>query len=116
MFGYLIQWAITAFFLMFAVRLTGPVRADRNTFGTAFATSALLAVVGFFVDRAEVGLLSLAWPVIWLWLLKSMYGIGWLRAFGVAIMLFTILIVTTLVLLVPMGLGMGLLAVIASIF
>lgn len=116
MIGYLVQWAVAAVFLMFAVRITGRVKPERDTFGTAFLTSALLTIVGFFVEQAGVGLLRIAWPIIWLFVLKSMYGIGWLRAIGVAILLFVTLAVVTMLLLVPLGIGFGLLAVMAALF
>ncbi len=113
MLGTLIVWLVAAFVLHFAVRLTGPVSSDRASFGTAFVATALLSIVGGFVTETGSLVLALAWPVLWLLILKTIYGIGWLRAIGVWLATVAISVALALLVLAPLGLAGALLALLA---
>lgn len=113
MTGTLILWAVSALLLHVAVRFTGPVDPERGTYLNAIFTTAILQLVGFAVGALDSVLLSLGWPVVWLFILKSMYGIGWMRAIGIWIVIALAMFALMAFILLPFGLigaGFALLA------
>jgi hypothetical protein len=113
LFGTLILWAISAAILHVAVSLTGRVADQKGTYFNAFATTAVLSFAGWFFAWVDVWILSLLWPVAWLFVLKSMYGIGWLRAILIWVVLVGVMVLLSMFVLVPLGLvgaGFALLA------
>ena len=82
-----------------AVAHRGPDESRLLRQGTVGLGSARLALVG--------GPLLLLWPLAWLLIIKSSYGIGWGRAILVWLALVVIAVILVITLLVPLGLMAG---------
>lgn len=109
--GILIHLAVNAILLLVAMAVAGGEGKSRNTFGRAFGTAALLAVVMVVVSQV-VPVLTLFVPLLALFILKSMYGIGWLRAILVSLVLFVIWVFAAIFIYAPLALmGAGFKAV-----
>lgn len=109
--GILIQLAVNAILLLIAMSVAGGAGKSRNTFGRAFGTAAILAVVMLVVSQL-LPVLVLFVPLLALFILKSMYGIGWLRAILVSIVLFVIWVFAAIFIYAPLSLmGAGFKAV-----
>ena len=107
MAGTLILWLVYAVFLKLAIGLATAVDPRTNSLGRAFVTAAVLSA-GQGLLALVGGPLLLLWPLAWLLIIKSSYGIGWGRAILVwlasAAIIAVILVIT---LLVPLGLMAG---------
>ena len=104
MLGTLVAWLIYAFFIKLAVGFATDVDRQTNSMGRAFATAAILSVGHTLM--AKVGaIFVLLWPVLWLFILKRMYEIGWGRAVLVWLSLVLIAFALALLVLVPLGLA-----------
>lgn len=99
----LILWFVYAVFLKVAIGVATSVDARTNSLGRAFLTAAVLSL-GQGVLAAVGGILLLLWPIAWLFIIKSSYGIGWGRAILVWLALVAMAIALVLTLLVPLGL------------
>lgn len=102
--GTLIFWAISAAVLYISVSLTGRVANRKGTYFNALATTAVLSFASWFFEWVDVWILSLLWPVAWLYVLKSMYGISWLRAILIWVVLVAVMIVLSVFVFIPLGL------------
>lgn len=101
--GILIHLAVNSVLLLVAMAVAGGPGKARNTFGRAFGTAAILAVLTTLVS-AVLPVLMLFVPLLALFILKSMYGIGWLRALGVSIVLFVIWVFAAIFIYAPLHL------------
>ena len=106
MFGTLIVWFLFAVILKVAIGVATAVPAQRNSVSRAFVTTGVLSL-GHAVFSAA-GPLWLLWPLIWLFILKSAYEIGWGRAVLVWLALMAIGAALVMLVLVPFGLMAGL--------
>ena len=104
MLAALVQWAVYGVLLMAALATIGGVRGRDNGFVKALLTAAGLSLVATGVTALHVPFLGLLWPVLWLLIVKSVYGIGWLRAMGVALVLVVLALLLMVFVLVPLGL------------
>ena len=77
-----------------------------NSLGRAFVTAAVLSA-GQGLLALVGGPLLLLWPLAWLLIIKSSYGIGWGRAILVWLALVVIAVILVITLLVPLGLMAG---------
>ncbi len=106
MVGTLITWLLYALILKAAVALATDVSRERNSVARAFVTAGVLSLGQAAV--AVLGPLWILWPVLWLFIIKSVYEIGWWRALLVWLALIVIGMAVVLLILVPMGLMAGL--------
>ena len=101
MIGTLILWMVAALVLLVAVKLTGgdPRGTDATSgYLRAFGATAALTILGWLVSQANIWILNLLWPILWLWLLKSIYGFTWTRAILVWLAIVVISFITTMIL------------------
>ncbi|MCA9648374.1 MAG: hypothetical protein H6712_06405 [Myxococcales bacterium] len=106
MAGTLILWLVYAVFLKLAIGLATAVDPRTNSLGRAFVTAAVLSA-GQGLLALVGGPLLLLWPLAWLLIIKSSYGIGWGRAILVWLALVVIAVILVITLLVPLGLMAG---------
>lgn len=86
MFATLFALVVSALLLKITVSLVGGAGREKNTFGRAFVTAAVLGGVAALLGVTNGGsLIALVYGIAWLFVVKSFYGVGWLRAFVVGI-------------------------------
>ncbi len=102
MIATLILWFVYALFLKVAIALATDVNGRTNTLGRAFFTAAILSL-GQGLLATVGGLLLTLWPLVWLFIIKRSYGIGWLRAILVWLCLVLLAAALVFLLLVPLG-------------
>jgi len=111
MIPFLIGIAIQALLLMLAVGTVGGVKRSDNTFPTAALAAVVLGVVGWVM--AKLGVLGVVfWPIAWMFAVKSIYDIGWLRAAAIGVFLVGVFVVTMMMLAAVFGVavaGLGIL-------
>lgn len=94
--GFLISLGISAFIIYLAAKLLG----EKEGFGTAvlaaLAGSIIFAFVSYFIGIGWVG--ALIAGLAWLIALGSLYSMGWLKSFVVAIVIWLFATVVSLVL------------------
>lgn len=103
MIATLLAWFVYAVFIKVAVGLATDVDPRANSLGRAFATAAVLSI-GHALAAKVGAIVVMLWPILWLFILKRMYEIGWGRAILVWLALVGIAIALVLFVLVPMGL------------
>ena len=106
MLGTLLVWFLYAVFLKVAIGVATDVTPERNSLTRAFVTAGVLSLGQ--AAFAALGPLWIVWPLLWLFILKSVYEIGWARAFFVWLMLIAMAVALILFVLVPLGLMAGL--------
>lgn len=99
----LILWFVYAVFLKVAIGIATSVDHRVNTLGRAFVTAAVLSLGQGLLSMVG-GILLLLWPIAWLFIIKSTYGIGWIRAILVWLALVAMAVALMLTLLIPLGL------------
>ena len=79
---FLLVWLISAFVIWLSVKAFAPGKAS-------FAISAVAAVVGAaifsFFGRFYGSLYTIIALVLWLFVLKSLFNVGWMRSFLIAL-------------------------------
>ena len=94
--GFLISLGISAFIIYLATKLLG----EKEGFGTAvlaaFIGAIIFTFVSYFVGIGWVGVLVAG--LAWLIALGSLYSMGWLKSFVVAIIIWLFATVVSLVL------------------
>lgn len=111
MVGILLLWAVNALALWVVVGLVGGVEKDRNNYADAFITSAILWLGQAVFIKLGISTGGILWAIAWLWIVKTRYDIGWMRAIGIWVVL-AILMVALFFITLPLGLfalGLGLL-------
>ncbi len=84
-FGFLLSWLISSFIIYLAVRLFG----EKERFGTAVVT----ALIGAIIYALAYFLIPIGWVaaviggIAWLIALGSLYKMGWLRSFVIALVI-----------------------------
>ena len=110
MLGTLFAWLLYAVFLKVAIGVATDVSAERNSLMRAFVTAGILSVSS--AAMSILGPFAILWPIAWLFILKSVYDIGWWRAFLVWLALVLISVLLVVFVLVPLGLMAGVTAAI----
>lgn len=103
MIATLLAWFVYAVFIKIAVGLATDVDSRANSLGRAFATAAVLSV-GHALALKLGAVVAMLWPILWLFILKRMYEIGWGRAILVWLALVAIGVALVFLVLVPLGL------------
>lgn len=106
MLGTLFLWFLYAIVLKVAIGVATDVTAQRNSLTRAFLTAGVLSLGHALF--ATLGPLWMLWPLAWLFVLKSVYEIGWGRAILVWLALVAMTIALVTLVLVPLGLAAGL--------
>ena|SRR5688572_5856099 len=104
MLGTLLAWFVYAVFIKLAVGIATDVNPRANSLGRAFATAAVLSIGQGLAVHLGATFLLVVWPIVWLFILKHMYEIGWGRAILVWIALVALAIALVFFVLVPLGL------------
>jgi len=113
MVSMLILCFFSGLVLYFASMVVG-IGGERNTIGRAFMAAVALHVVGYVVALADIWVISLLWPILWLYVFKTIYDIGWLRAFGVGCVTIVLAVLLVMFVLVPLGLSAAALAAVLA--
>lgn len=79
--GFLIQ----AMALKVALGLLGQSSAE-NKYSRAIGVALLLTIAGWILGFAPFGLGFVLYPLLWLGVIMSVYGIGFFRSLGVALL------------------------------
>ncbi len=79
--GFLLQ----AMALKIAVGLLGQSAAE-NRFSKAIGVALMLTVAGWILGFAPFGLGYIMYPLLWLGVIMAVYGIGFFRSLGVAVL------------------------------
>lgn len=103
MFATLILWFCYAVFLKVAIGVATDVDSRTNSLGRAFITAAVLSLGQGLLAKVG-GVVLMLWPIVWLFIIKSAYEIGWGRSILVWIALVAMAIALVFVLLIPLGL------------
>lgn len=103
MFATLILWFFYAVFLKVAIGVATDVDPRTNSLGRAFLTAAVLSL-GQGLLTGIGGILLLLWPIVWLFIIKRSYEIGWGRSILVWLALVAMTIALVFALLIPLGL------------
>ena len=110
MLGTLFAWLVYAAFLKIAIGVATDVSPERNSLMRAFVTAGVLSVSSAVMS--VLGPFAILAPIAWLFILKSVYDIGWWRALRVWIALVAIAVLLVVFVLVPLGLMAGVTAAI----
>ena len=100
----LISFAFYGFLLKLAIGLVGQARPSMNSFGRAFIVAALLSITGTALSTLHLPFHGLLAVILWLFIVRTAYEIGWGRAAIVAVALALLKVVLTVFVLVPLGL------------
>ncbi|MEM6994447.1 MAG: hypothetical protein AAF721_28285 [Myxococcota bacterium] len=106
MLGTFLVWLLYAVFLKVAIGVATDVSPQENSLLRAFLTAGVLSI-----GQAAVTFLGpvwILWPILWLFVIKSVYSIGWGRAFLVWLALMVMGAALVMLVLVPLGLMAGL--------
>ncbi len=79
--GFLLQ----AMALKVALGLLGQSAAE-NKFSKAIGVALMLTVAGWFLGFAPFGVGYVLYPLLWLGVIMGVYGIGFFRSLGVAVL------------------------------
>jgi len=103
MISTLILWFVYAVFLKVAIGVATDVDSRTNTLGRAFLTAAVLSLGQGAVATVSAVLVTL-WPIVWLFIIKQSYGIGWFRSIVVWLALVAMAFAVVMLFLIPFGL------------
>lgn len=93
--GFLISLVISAFVIYLAAKLLG----EKEGFGTAMWAALAGAIIFAIASNFTVGwVASLIGGIAWLIALGSLYKIGWLKSFAVAVVIWVFASIASLVL------------------
>src|SRR3989338_196618 len=94
--GFLVSLVISALVIYLATKLFG----ETEGFGTAILTALIGAIIfafaSYFLGNGWIA--ALIAGIAWLIALGSMYNIGWLRSFGIALVIWIFATVASIVL------------------
>jgi Na+/melibiose symporter-like transporter len=101
---FLLSLVISAIIIYFVTRLFGE---KKEGFGTALLTAFIGSIIyaaAYYFLKPELGwLASLIGGIAWLIVLGSLYGIGWLKAIGIAFIVWIIAAIVGIFLPTMMG-------------
>ena len=101
---FLISLIISAIIIYFVTKIFGE---EKEGFGTALLTAFIGAIIyaaAYYFLRPELGwLASLIGGIAWLIALGFLYGIGWMKALGIAVIVWIIAAIVSFVLPTVMG-------------
>lgn len=100
---FLISLVISAIIIYFVTKTFG----EKKGFGTALLTAFLGSIIyaaAYYLLKPELGwLASLIGGIAWLITLGSLYGIGWLKALGIALIIWIIAAIVSFILPTVIG-------------
>lgn len=102
--GILIHLVVQSVLLMVAMAVAGGAGKRYNTIGRAFGASALISLASTGVMAIGSAILLVLLPIIALFILRTLYQIGWLRALAVSIVLFVIWLLAAIFIYAPLAL------------
>ena len=83
--GFLISLVISAFIIYVATKLFGEHEGFGTALWAALAGAIIFALVSYFIGMGWVA--SLVGGIAWLIALGSLYSIGWLKSFVIAVII-----------------------------
>lgn len=93
---FIIAWLVSAVIIYIVLKIY-PGKQRREDIGGALLAALLGELVYSFFNIIELPLGSLLALVVWLWILKKLFGVGWI---GAAVMAFLIYILSLIVSLI----------------
>lgn len=102
--GILVHLLVQSVLLMVAMAVAGGAGKRHNTWGRALGASALLSLASTVVMAVGSAILLVFLPFVALFILRSLYEIGWLRALLVSIVLFVVWLLAAIFIYAPLAL------------
>lgn len=92
---FIIAWLISAIIIYIVLKIY-PGKQKRENFGGALVAALLGEIVYSFFHIIGLPLGSLLALIVWLWILKKLFDVGWIGAAIIAFLIYILSLIVTL--------------------